>query len=319
MGNLQPLPAAGVNVSSAKGNAMRLKPVRARKLRNGAWVTVAEGSDPLVVPADIARRLTDPANPGTSFSDLHDILSDAGFLSDPAGAPISPPPSAPQTPGWKVARICLWAVGVLLATIATTLLIGGGVPTGADLVSAGPNAVLTVIVALAIAAITAVPHELAHVVFGRASSSSRGSVQVNVRRAFATTELTHVWTWPLPARLAAVSAGLVVDFAFLVAALTVRTATGWWVATVAVAVLVMRIVWQARFHRTSDGRHIAKMLLDNPLIKQDARSAWVNRRTDNTPTSVRLWAGLIAVGFAAEATLLLVWFVPAVLVLIGML
>ncbi len=297
-----------------------LKPVRTRELRDGMWVAVAEDSEPLVVNEAIAKALCDPGGiEGDSTLDpLTETLSDAGFTDGSSGVSLRPP-SAPVSAGWKAARAVLWALGAALFTASAALLLHGGVPTGADAISVGPHPLLAVTVAVGVALVTAVPHELAHVMFGRAFGHRRGSVRVKVRRASATTNLTHVWAWSASPRLAAVSAGIVVDLAFLTLALMLRATTGAWVATVAVTVMVMRIVWQLRFHRNCDGRHIAKMLIDNPTIEADTKRALTPRLWTSTPRSAWLWLAVAAAGVLAELALFAMWLAPAALRLLGVL
>lgn len=213
----------------------------------------------------------------------------------------------------------LWVLGAVLFLASALLLMYGGVPTGADAISAGPHALLAVAVAVGIAIVTSVPHEFAHVIFGRTFGRRHGSIQVRVRWAYATTNLTHVWAWSASPRLAAVSAGVVVDLAFLTLALILRATTGAWVATVAVTVMVMRIVWQLRFHRNSDGRHIVKMLFDSPTIDADTKQALTTRLWTSAPSSAWLWLATIAAGVLAELALFAVWIAPAALRLLGVL
>ncbi|HZK06238.1 MAG TPA: hypothetical protein VFC82_10420 [Actinomycetaceae bacterium] len=297
-----------------------LKPVRVRELRDGMWVAVAEDSEPLVVNEAIAKALCDPdaIEASSTLGPLTETLSDAGFTDSSADGLLRPP-SAPVGAGGRAARAVLWALGAAFFTASAALLLLGGVPTGADAISVGPHSLLTITVAVGIAIITAVPHELAHVMFGRTFGRRRGSVRVKVRRASATTNLTHVWAWSSSPRLAAVSAGIVVDLAFLTLVLVLRTTTGAWVATVAATVMVMRIVWQLRFHRNCDGRHIAKMLIDNPTIDTDTKRALTARLWTSAPRSAWLWLAVVAACVLAELALFAVWLAPAALRLLGVL
>lgn len=120
-------------------------------------------------------------------------------------------------------------------------------------------------------------------------------------------------------RLAAVSAGIVVDLAFLTFAFVLRATTGAWVATVAVTVMVMRIVWQLRFHRNCDGRHVAKMFIDNLTIDTDSKQALIARLWASAPRSAWSWLAIAATGVLAELALIAVWLAPATLRLLGVL
>lgn len=297
-------------------SSVRFKPVRSRRLRGGAWVIVASGSEPLIVPDEIEHALASGAtSTRPDFVALCDVMSEAGFVVSGRDGAMTPLPSPPDTPAWTVARWALWMIGLIMAVAAAILLVKNGIPTGADVISAEAHPMVVVVLAITIAAVTSVPHELAHVLFGKTFRQHRGSVRLDPRRAAATTSLTHVWTWPLSSRLAAVSAGLVVDLCFLVVALATRETTGSWVATVGVAILLMRIVWQLRVHRNCDGRHIAKMLIDNPMIEVETQQA-IKLRQAATPVTW-LWGGLVALGIVAELSLLVVWIGPAVLRVVG--
>jgi membrane protein len=297
---------------------MLLKPVRTRRLRDGAWVVVAEESEPLVVSEAVAKVLQgqNEASDSCVLSPLVDTLLDAGFTKENSTEIAKRPPGAPLSIGWKTARVALWMSGAVFFVSSVTLFLHNGIPTGVDVISPDSHPLLTVVTALGIALATAVPHEFAHIVFGNVLGHRR-VVRVRVHRALATTSLTHVWAWPLSQRLAAVAAGIIVDLAFLALALGLRTFTGSWIATTAVSVMVIRILWQFRFHRNCDGRHIAKMLLDDPLISLEIKQIATSRLRSAPHAAWGL--ALVAVGALAELTLLTVWFIPAVLRLVGML
>lgn len=297
-----------------------LKPARMRTLRRGMCVVVASESEPLVVDEATARLIwgDDQLRPPVVAASLLSTLADAGFLQR-EGDRARLPPAVPIGPGWTLARATLWTATVVLLAASVPLLTSGGVPHGADAISRGPNPLLSLTVALGIAIVTSVPHEFAHVLFGNTLGQRRGSVRVRAVRASATTNLTHVWAWTMSPRLAAVSAGLVVDLAFLTVALTLRAVTDSWIADVGVAVMTIRIVWQLRFHRNCDGRHIAKILLDSPSIDLDARVKISRRAPARGAGTTALWLSLLVVGAAAELSLLAVWILPAAAELLGLL
>lgn len=293
-----------------------LKPVRGRKLRDGMWVVVADGSEPLVVSEPVARALVEQGYSPSSLAPIVETLAEAGFVSD-MSEEIPQPPAAPMSVGWTFARAMLWVAGAGFCVSTALLLLRDGIPTGADIISVGSHPLQAIAMALAIAIFTAIPHELAHVCFGGRLARSGDSVRVRALQAVATTSLTHVWAWPLSPRLSAVAAGIVVDFGFLTTALAWRALTGSWIAAVAVAVMVVRIVWQFRFHRNCDGRHIAKMLLDAPMIDTEARKLLSTTLWTSAPRTAWLWLTLVIVGALAELALLAIWLVPAVLRLLG--
>ncbi len=316
--NFRPLHPTNLTMSEPRKRTMALKPVRARRLRENMWVVVADGSEPLVVGESIAHALQSQDNFSFTPESLASTLSDAGFMFD-GSTEVLPPPAPPLSMGWKLSRAALWTIGAILCIDTIALLARDGVPTGSDIVSAGPHPLLVIGIALAMAIATAIPHELAHVGFGRRIGNTRKAVQVHLLQAAATTDLTHVWTWPLSPRLSAVAAGVVVDLAFLTMALTWHSSSDSWVATIAVGVMIIRILWQFRFHRNCDGRHFAKMLVDLPTIDDDSREILKVRSWKSMPRMAWLWLLLLTVGVLVEIALLIVWLIPAVLRLFGLL
>lgn len=180
-----------------------------------------------------------------------------------------------------------------------------------------PNPVAAIFAAISISLLTAIPHETAHMIFGRTIGQA-GSLRIYIHQSVATTTLTHVWTWPMSARLAAVGAGLTVDLILLVTALTTQEIFNHWILTITVGVISMRIIWQLRFHRICDGRHIAKMLIDSPTIDQDA-CIRITSTGIVVPPVARVWIPFLLVGVLAELALFVVWIVPAILQLAGVL
>jgi hypothetical protein len=318
MGYLQSLHQTDLIVTEPTDIAMSLKPVRARRLRDGMWVVVAKESEPLVVSETVAKTLQEreEVEALSVLNPLIDTLSDAGFMSSSTEAEERPS-GAPVSFGWKTARTVLWMIGATFFLVSIVLLLHGGMPTGADIISAGSHPLLAIAVATGIAIVTAVPHELGHAMFGNVLGYRHNFIRIQARQATATTNLTHVWTWPLSPRLAAVTAGLIIDLGFLTLALLLRIITASWIATIAVSVIVLRILWQFRFHRNCDGRHIAKMLLDDPLIDVKTKEKFTTRSRISIPHAAYWWLILIFIGILVELALLAVWFAPAVLKMLG--
>lgn len=298
-------------------SSARFKPIQSRRLTGGTWVIVADGSEPLIVPEWVVHALEPGAIPADSpdVEALLDTMVEAGFVAVHPETEVRPLPSPPMSSTWWVVRGLLWGVGLFAAVAAAFMLIQQGIPTGADLMSIDSHPIFVLLWAMVIALATAVPHELAHIVFGKTLGQQRGSLRVDRLRAVATTNITHVWAWPLSSRLAAVSAGLVIDLVCLVIALAAREAMASGIATIAVVVLIIRIVWQLRFHRNCDGRHAVKMLLDDPAIQIDLWQL-IGRQGVGTRAS---WSGVCfaVLGVAAELSLLTVWVGPAVLSVAG--
>jgi len=287
------------------GGGPVLKPVRTRRLRTGSWVVVAEGSEPLVVDEATARALESSSSSAAArLLGAEETLAAAGFTTNaPGGSPV---PEAPRSAGWRIARAMVWAVGGTLLPAAGVLLVTGGVPLGHQVVPDGAPPLAAVGLAAAVALTTAVPHELGHLAFGRRGIDA---LRVRARGASATTNLTHIWAWSDSPRLTAVLVGPVIDLALLTGVLLARHLGAGWPAEVAASVLLARLVWQFRFHRTCDGRHLAKLWLDDPLVGSGTAGT----------SGDRIWRVLLGAGALAEVGLVALWLFPALARLLGLL
>lgn len=212
-------------------------PWATRRLRSGMFVGVRDGTAPVILQVP----------PGELTASLGQTCV----------------PSRP----WAAGLASAASVGVLLVATATSawLLAAHGYPDGAALLAPGQPLALSLVLVIVAAVVGSVLHELAHMVLGRARGQSLPRAKVNGRTAVARTNLTHTWVWPFIPRTAAFGGGLAVDLAVLSGALLAaggRPGAAWLVASVT----LLRIAWQLRPHRRTDGRFLLAHLCDDPAV-----------------------------------------------------
>lgn len=93
-----------------------------------------------------------------------------------------------------------------------------------------------------------------------------GGVKIVLKKSMATVNMTHIWVWSFLGRVAAVSAGIMSDLLILCICSILGLYNDSWIILAAASILWVRILWQFRFHRKTDGRLILMLLLDNPVI-----------------------------------------------------
>lgn len=282
---------------------LTLKQVSSRPLRGGEWVVVAPRAEPLVLNAATKDALESyPATGDELPAEFTNALAEAGYVtgveSDTHGEMVPYPPS-------KSLRFFVWFVGLLALAASLWLLSQTGIPWGSAFIQEQPI-MLVGAVSIAIALLSAVPHELAHIWLGRANLSG-----VRLAQAVATTDLSHTWVWPAGARFLAVCGGFIVDLILFSTFLAIYLWLELWWAWVGSATLLMRILWQFRFHRNCDGRILATFAFDQPAIAELVREKELDKRL------ATVWISLVVLGFAVDLLLVLGWLGPPVVELLG--
>lgn len=297
-----------------------VKRVRTRRLRDGSYVAVAHGAAPLVVDERTALALERSSADQYQLIDvsLQAFLDESDFTSN-EGDEGDAPPASPSSRTSRVVSVSLGVAALLLAITGCALFFHLGLPSYRSLVPSNVNPAGAVVTALVVAIATAIPHELAHVVFGRTRRFRQRGLSFQILKGTATTNLTHVWAWTTPHRMAATGAGLVVDLAFLTFFMAATVFSTHWSLEVASAVMVLRILWQLRIHRNCDGRHMLKMLLDDPLLTSNVAASGARSWKSGRPIRHRIWALATICGITIEAAIILVWIGPALLLVAGIL
>ena len=82
-----------------------------------------------------------------------------------------------------------------------------------------------------------------------------------------------------------------------------------WIILEAASILWVRILWQFRFHRNTDGRLILMLLLDNPVIALGNESdADFTYKKD-----ILIWKVFQVIGVLVEIAVVFFWGIPFVL------
>jgi len=119
----------------------------------------------------------------------------------------------------------------------------------------------------------------------------------SIKRATAMVSMNHIWIWSRLASILAVSAGVILDTIILAILFLIKSYhyEGSYV-TIFSFVMFIKIFWQFRFHRNSDGRLLLKIILDNPLIEIDYKfNKDVLSRRDRY-----VWQCFMMIGYCVE-------------------
>ena len=82
-----------------------------------------------------------------------------------------------------------------------------------------------------------------------------------------------------------------------------------WIILAAASILWVRILWQFRFHRKTDGRLILMLLLDNPVIALGNE----NDADFTYEKDVLIWKVFQVIGVLVEIAVVVFWGIPFVL------
>jgi len=280
-----------------------LKPISYRALKNGQWALLADGSEFLVIEKNTLKEILAFIEKKEELNDeLVKLLTDEGFTTEEANY-LETVIEEGKSTNWKLLHIILYTTGVVSISSLLVSLIFIGIQNPINVIPLNVSALITIPFAILFLLISAGIHELMHVIYGR-TYNKVGSISLKVRKATATVSLTHVWLWSLKSRLAALSAGLVWDFLLLAILMQVQVFFNHWALSLSGYLLWVRVFWQFRFHKNSDGRLIAMNLIDNPLIEEDSKDEQKNNN------DVVLWKKLKIIGYLIEGLVLVLLVLP---------
>lgn len=133
--------------------------------------------------------------------------------------------------------------------------------------------------------------------------------RVVLKKSMATVTMTHIWVWSFLGRVSAVSSGIMSDLLILCICSIMGLYNDSWIISAAASILWVRILWQFRFHRKTDGRLILMLLLDNPVIElgkeNDADFTYKN--------DILIWKVFQVIGVIAGIAAVVFWGIPFVL------
>lgn len=131
----------------------------------------------------------------------------------------------------------------------------------------------------------------------------------SIKKSMATVNMTHIWVWSFLGRVAAVSAGIMSDLLILCICSILGLYNDSWIILAAASILWVRILWQFRFHRKTDGRLILMLLLDNPVIALGNE----NDADFTYEKDVLIWKVFQVIGVLVEIAVVVFWGIPFVL------
>ena len=144
-------------------------------------------------------------------------------------------------------------------------------------------------------------------IFAHTWGKKVGGLRINLKSSIATVSMNHIWCWSLIGRLSAVTAGIVSDLFLLFLCSILRLYFDNWELSALASILWVRILWQFRFNRNSDGRLIAMMSLDNPIISESVDDPFVKK------SEVITWKILNGIGIIVEIIIVVGWIIPFIL------
>lgn len=281
-------------------NQPELNPILGRRLSDNNWILLTSKAEPIIVDEETSTKLLH-GNVDSFSNDEHfmEALEDMGFLKD-ADAPTTIPIVENKAAGWVMARVTLLIIGMISALYVAYVSLMSGVPTGDFLVTNHIGLLQNIIFMILFSIVTTIAHELMHLLFGQLSLSKAG-LHMSVKTAVAKVSLSHVWVWSRLGRTAAVAAGVVLDLVELAVLSGLWLYSDAWFLPVACAILWVRILWQLRIHKRTDGQLVLAMISDNPSIRADLR----NKRT----------GGMILINILGRALSILIivgWLLPLI-------
>lgn len=283
-----------------------LKPIFSRKLKNGKYVILAAESEPLVVDEEAVNQIGQDINMSEKYDEeTISIFRDSGFFLNSVTDNVTIPEEG-KTRNWKIARYGLLVVAIfsILGIILTIPVVG--IPFGNQIIVDSVPLWESIIYMVFISVATTAIHEIMHMIFAQTWGKRAGGLNVKLRRSVATVSMTHIWNWSLLGRVSAVSAGIVSDLFLLFVCSIFRLYFDHWVLAATASILWVRILWQFRFNRKSDGRLMAMVALDNPIIPIDDNDEFVSKE------ETFIWKLLKGIGATIEIIIVIGWIVPFV-------
>lgn len=287
---------------------MTLKTIFFRKLRNGSYVILAADSEPLVVEEKFAMSIIQNSDVlDDCDEEIVSIFRESGFYTDTL-SDMSIPEESKGTM-WNVLRYGVFIISVIALLGVLMTIPFSGIPLGNRIIPTNIPIWKSAIFMMAFSIFTTIFHEVMHMLYARTWKKRNGGINIVLRKSIVTVSMTHIWVWSLCGRLAAVSAGIMSDLSILCICSIVRLYNNSWIISAAASILWVRILWQFRFHRKTDGRLILMLILDNPVIAME------NESNDSSfdKKAVLIWKVFQVFGVAVSVLVFVFWIIPLVL------
>lgn len=281
-----------------------LKTIFSRKLKKGNYVILAADSEPLVVGEEFIMNRNVLANCDES---VISVFKDSGFFTDMLSDAVIP--EEPTGKQWDLLRQGVFVILVLSLLGVLMTIPFSGIPFGNRIIPPNVPMCMSIIFMVGFSIATTMIHEVLHMFYANTWKKQNGGVKIVLRKSMATVNMTHIWVWSFWGRLAAVSAGIMSDLLILFVCSILRLYYDSWIIMAATSILWIRILWQFRFHRKTDGRLILMLLLDNPVIAlENENDAAFTYKKD-----VLIWKVFRVVGVLVEIAIVVFWGIPFLL------
>jgi len=291
----------------------RLKKFISRKLKDGNYVIVGNGTKPIVIDYKMAQEFQYENFDALKDVKIQETFKECGFFTSRKESDFELNDiSEDKTSSWKLARIVLFTIGLISLIVVISLFFLVGVPTGKNLIPADIDIWRFLVFIIVFYIPTVIMHEFMHMLFGKTLSQKYGGLGVNISKNVAYVSLNHIWSWSLFSRISALSAGLILDLSLLAISLMGQYFTGNWMFTTSSVVLLYKIIWQFQFYKNCDGRLIALSILDNPFLHIDA----LDKNAKNK--DINCWRKLTFLGYFIKIILVLFWVAPILFTLFGL-
>lgn len=286
---------------------MYIKPISYRKTKSGNWVVLAKDSE-LLVMDDIAIKclVKGKKHINTYRDDLAKMLYENHFFTN------LPDYNRRVTLEYNsliyfIFRYVLFITGIISILVILVLSKYISFPNGNILIFSELSIWKSLIFMIIFSISTVFFHELMHIIYSRNWNSQHSGLRIYIKRSMAIISMTHIWTWSTKARIAAISAGIIFDLLILALISIFRLYADNSMLVLASAILWIRIIWQFRFHKNCDGKILAMMVIDNPMIDADANIKNTNKIKNN-----KTWILLKSIGYIIDIIIILVWIIPIV-------
>ena len=284
-------------------NNLKLNPISYRKLKNGSWILLASKDEPIVVDKETKDILLNKTLDPTLYEDgFTQILREGGFIESTSEKNTELCKES-STKVWLFLRIMILSIGLTsLISVLISIFIFR-VPIGDSLLPKDIPIGKSLLFALVFSLATTTIHELMHITFGESWHKTH-KFNIFATRSVATVSLSHIWTWSLLGRIAAVCAGMAIDLFFLTILTYAQVWINSWMLIVACSLLWLRILWQLRLHKRSDGQLLISICLDDPFLNSELKT---HSNLLNRMTIIKLF------GYFFSLILISIWLIPFIL------
>lgn len=282
-----------------------LKKIYYRKLDTGDYLLYAYKSELLMVNGRLAENIITKKNVDINDDETYEILSSNKFLCDDNYNNHELP--------LELSNYKVNIMNFIYVLVFVTSVFYNAYKIDYDMtynllknISFRNHLLLTMVIGIIFSITTTVNHEFMHAVFSNNLQGIKESINLSIKNSVASVSLTHVWLWSKFSRLLAVAAGVMLDSITLSLLIILRHFISNSITTVMFIILFLRIIWQFRFHRNTDGKLFIMMLLDNPFLYYDYKN---NKESLNTKELIICRITLI-IGWLIDLYLLFLWVIP---------